>query len=67
MGRKALFGKPLTQTERNRRYLDKLKALASQASKPAPSGSGAGPSKSDALAHNDPRQIDLEQFIASKG
>jgi len=65
MGRKALFGKPLTQTERNRRYLDKLKALASQASKPAPSGSGAGPSKSDALAHNDPRQIDLEQFIDS--
>lgn len=66
MGRKALFGKPLTQTERNRRYLDKLKALASQASKPAPSGSGAGPSKSDALAHDDdPRQTDLEQFIAS--
>jgi len=67
MGRKALFGKPLTQTERNRRYLDKLKALASMNQKPAPSGSGAGPSKSDALAHDvDPRQTDLEQFIASK-
>lgn len=65
MGRKAIFGKPMTQSQRNKRHIDKLKALASQASKPAPSGSGAGPSKSDALAHNDPRQIDLEQFIDS--
>jgi len=67
MGRRAIFGKPMTQSERNRRYLDKLKALASQASKPDLNRSVAGPSKSDALAHNDPRQIDLEQFIASKG
>jgi len=67
MGRKALFGKPLTQTERNRRYLDKLKALASQASsKPAPSGSGAGPVRKQVPDYDvDPRQIDIEELIAT--
>jgi len=65
MGRKAIFGQPMSQSQRNRRYLDKLKRLASQSSKPDLHRSEAGPSKSDALAHNDPRQIDLEQFIDS--
>jgi len=67
MGRKALFGKPLTQTERNRRYLDKLKALASQASKPDLHRSEAGPVRKQVPDYDvDPRQTDLEQFIASK-
>jgi len=66
MGRKAIFGKPMTQSQRNKRHIDKLKRLASMNQKPALSGSGTGPSKSDALAHDDdPRQTDLEQFIAS--
>jgi len=67
MGRRAIFGKPMTQSQRNKRHIDKLKRLASMASKSDLNRSEAGPSKSDALAHNDPRQIDLEQFIASKG
>jgi len=66
MGRKAIFGKPMTQSQRNKRHIDKLKALASQASKPAPSGSGAGPVRKQVPDYDvDPRQIDIEELIAT--
>jgi len=66
MGRRAIFGMPMTQSQRNKRHIDKLKRLAAIALKSDLHRSEAGPSKSDALAHNDPRQIDLEDLIASK-
>lgn len=69
MGRKAINGAPMSQAERNKRYRQKVRQelleLRNQSSKTAPFRAVAGPSKSDALAHNDPRQIDLEQFIDS--
>lgn len=67
MGRKAIFGQPMSQSQRNRRYLDKLKRLASQSSKPDLHRSEAGPVRKQVPDYDvDPRQIDIEDLIASK-
>jgi len=66
MGRKAIFGKPMTQSQRNKRHIDKLKRLAAIALKSDLHRSEAGPSGKQVSAHDDdPRQTDLERFIAS--
>jgi hypothetical protein len=68
MGRKALFGKPMTQSQRNKRHIDKLKKLATIALKSDLHRSEAGPSGKQVSAHDvDPRQIDIEDLIAYKG
>lgn len=70
MGRKSIFGKPLTDAERAKRYrdsrkaeLEQLRALAAGIkSKPKRSRLGAGPKVKTDLIH-DSRQVDLEQMI----
>lgn len=70
MGRKSIFGKPLTDAERAKRYrdsrkaeLEQLRALVAGIKKPSRKRAGAGPKVSaDNLIH-DSRQVDLEQMI----